>query len=746
MEVFWRLPLTSSSQFRKEDRHLAFGLVPVANVSGARPISQIAGWIACELVQEAAPGAGRGLRCESGALGPGCCDTGAVGDTRKEALDEAKLSEEPAVFEGPAGTEVRWTGLLSMEPGSKLRLVGPSNFRLTFGRSRQALPKAVLRSSACPPAGGAACGEVRDWFEVLCRPGKASVTATVEILSPPQGHVNAAWGALCWSRFERPEIWPLIRVLGDWVDGGAGSCPAPTSLRVPPTHLRNRDPDAAGTLLEPPRLALLVVLAVQPAESGVGCMTPNWSLVAALDEALYRNVGPQYELHVAQIAAEEELDCLATEDVLQSLSKAPQKGVVYFLSPQQVKGAFRTKSYLIHDEALFALMDRLERAGLPTVWPHPLHLFKALAGKVWPPQVCLSPQYHVPLTTCVPRGAVLADSQLAAEEALQALKVLREASARPPEVSGTVVKVGFSWKSEGVTLCQDRGDLKCALEHAAEAGSHSYFMVQERIEDLCCEAMVYVLGGEIVGHPQYYSFPYHKAPPQYMLRKTAAQMLGGESVQRDCEVQMKQIAQRWIVWIHAQCSTPVPFFRVDFLLALPRDARDVQIWTGEVSELGVAVSFQEIDDHQSCDMVMDAVLRSVLSPNSAGAVHRESAHGCEYRVNLEAAIAVQEIWQVDAPRRAQQRKRGSTDSGMQQQETHKTHREKGSHAAKRAGNRLSLLGHWGGGGVGRNFGDLNVWGLVLRLRHIRQRYKNQKTVGTVDWGFHLLGPAVSEEH
>ena len=27
---------------------------------------------------------------------------------------------------------------------------------------------------------------------------------------------------------------------------------------------------------------------------------------------------------------------------------------------------------------------------------------------------------------------------------------------------------------------------------------------------------------------RYYSFPYHKAPPKYLLRKTAAQLLGGE--------------------------------------------------------------------------------------------------------------------------------------------------------------------------------------------------------------------------
>ena len=49
--VFWRpLSLTSSSQFRKEDRHSVFGLIPAdRNFCGGatRPFSKIAGWIPC---------------------------------------------------------------------------------------------------------------------------------------------------------------------------------------------------------------------------------------------------------------------------------------------------------------------------------------------------------------------------------------------------------------------------------------------------------------------------------------------------------------------------------------------------------------------------------------------------------------------------------------------------------------------------------------------------------------------------
>ena len=267
LEVFWRPPLTSSSQFRKEDRHLAFGLVSRPPGSGgcAGPaISQIAGWLPGEVVKEAVP-AGCGLRRQSG--------TGLGGEAVEVSLSQELVGkvEEPAVFERGADKEVQWTGLLSVEPGSKLRLVGPSSFQLGFGRARGALPRAVLRSSACPPAED---DRVQDFFELRCTGGKGNMTATIEILHPPQGKINSTWVPLCWSCFQQPEKWALVRVLGNWVDGGAGSCDAPAPFRVPLAHLRSRQQTSEAQV----RLALLVVLAAQPAESGVGCMTPNWSL------------------------------------------------------------------------------------------------------------------------------------------------------------------------------------------------------------------------------------------------------------------------------------------------------------------------------------------------------------------------------------------------------------------------------------------------------------------------------------
>lgn len=101
--------------------------------------------------------------------------------------------------------------------------------------------------------------------------------------------------------------------------------------------------------------------------------------------------------------------------------------------------------------------------------------------------------------------------QRAAEEAWEALQLLMEAAGRRSEQVRAAVKVGYSWRSAGVSLCRGLPALAAALSAAARAGDHSSFLVQELVEGVLCEAMVYVIHGQVAGRPQYYRFPEHKA-------------------------------------------------------------------------------------------------------------------------------------------------------------------------------------------------------------------------------------------
>lgn len=47
-------------------------------------------------------------------------------------------------------------------------------------------------------------------------------------------------------------------------------------------------------------------MAAVPPDAGVGGMTPNWTLLAALEEAMFRNVGCKsgYDLYVLPISSD----------------------------------------------------------------------------------------------------------------------------------------------------------------------------------------------------------------------------------------------------------------------------------------------------------------------------------------------------------------------------------------------------------------------------------------------------------
>ena len=69
------------------------------------------------------------------------------------------------------GIFFRWTGLVTLDPGSRVRLTGPSDFRLTWGRARRAL---VGDASVRPGQ----CESLSHWFEVTCEPlRKAPISA-----------------------------------------------------------------------------------------------------------------------------------------------------------------------------------------------------------------------------------------------------------------------------------------------------------------------------------------------------------------------------------------------------------------------------------------------------------------------------------------------------------------------------------------------------------------------------------------
>lgn len=96
--------------------------------SSSSPIVKVAGWIDASLVASDVHSPPGQLRCDGVEL----ADAGGA-----------------VVFHGNEGG-TRWSGVVTLERGSRLRLVAPNHFRLSYGRARDVRPRVVLMMDALP--------------------------------------------------------------------------------------------------------------------------------------------------------------------------------------------------------------------------------------------------------------------------------------------------------------------------------------------------------------------------------------------------------------------------------------------------------------------------------------------------------------------------------------------------------------------------------------------------------------------
>lgn len=103
--------------------------------SSSSPIIKVAGWIDASLVASDVHSPPGQLRC----------------DGVPAAAEAAELAGAggAVVFHGNEGG-IRWSGVVTLERGSRLRLVAPNHFRLSYGRARDVRPRVVLMMGALP--------------------------------------------------------------------------------------------------------------------------------------------------------------------------------------------------------------------------------------------------------------------------------------------------------------------------------------------------------------------------------------------------------------------------------------------------------------------------------------------------------------------------------------------------------------------------------------------------------------------
>jgi len=223
-------------------------------------------------------------------------------------------------------------------------------------------------------------------------------------------------------------------------------------LEVHPGLVRSVDGD------RPPPV-LLSVLAVR-------CMdywsNTTWSDYSVTSDGLHRDLvdGPhglfhtlagEFEMYTAFVKSTGDLDRISAswaQAALQGLNTVAW----YFLWPQHrtpVGPAERccARSGSVHEQRLFALYQRIDRAGIRSGWPHPCSLYRQLCGKLWIPQMSLNKAHCVPPTTRVQYADLRVDAHRTAEQAICRLIAIRQQVWDRPAVSteefSGVAKLGF---------------------------------------------------------------------------------------------------------------------------------------------------------------------------------------------------------------------------------------------------------------------------------------------------------------
>lgn len=291
---------------------------------------------------------------------------------------------------------------------------------------------------------------------------------------------------------------------------------------------------------------------------------------------------------------------------------------------------------LVDQKSFFKMQQAVERAGVPTRFPHPSGFYELLSSKRWTYMMSLTPQLRVPPTVCMPRMLCETNLEQAAARALATLNKVRDLQAKmwglPPPKEGItkgVAKLGFSWEALDVKFWEGKDGpkgLQNALynltqnimisgELTGQPQDLEGILVQEYCEhDL--EVRLYVVDGKVES-TIYTKFckikdnlefgDFHELFEQ---GEAAEQWCGGDlAALKDGERQCREIVDHWMVWVQSQlCGLP-PAIRFDFFCGRDREQPGkAVVWTLEICELG----FSMLGEKTLPNKVFAAMLRQCV--------------------------------------------------------------------------------------------------------------------------------------
>jgi len=319
-----------------------------------------------------------------------------------------------------------------------------------------------------------------------------------------------------------------------------------------------------------------------------------------------------YEVHSAFIRSTADLELIGPSMI--NAMRGRHRVGLYFLWPTQRAVVERRLPGAVAEPALFALMHRMEAAGIRSCWPHTASLYRQLAGKLWVPQISMQrPDLRTPKTVQLDVALWTEDPNAATEMALLELQrqPTRASDCQNPSSDSFrgVAKLGFSWMGEDVIPFTGASELLRVLQQLLDGSPQdAVCLIQERIENVVCEVRfvciqdrakgVDVVTRELVRmrqHPPRHSSDNTFAlashltmTPQEAVREV---FFGSWEALRVAEKEAERLAELWLRWFHDEGHGTPTACRLDFLVAAKRPdvvggPVPVELWTVELCECG----------------------------------------------------------------------------------------------------------------------------------------------------------------
>ena len=211
----------------------------------------------------------------------------------------------------------------------------------------------------------------------------------------------------------------------------------------------------------------------------------------------------------------------------------------------------------------------MEAAGICSCWPHPLQLWKLLTSKEWMSQMCVCPQFQIPLTTSLSKALVLRDASKAAIMAVQALRSLKKDRDETGLLEQVVVKLGYSYEGIDVKMvsCEQLAEALYFLLTQPNYNNGTVY-VQERI-NVSLEARCFLINGRLekVLYTRFARIDVQGYVREYEkescgLRAMRDWFMNDEEAWKDAMKQIQQLCDRWTLWLLAQSAEPTVSLRI----------------------------------------------------------------------------------------------------------------------------------------------------------------------------------------